>query len=808
MLIILYQLMSKWKVRYQFNSWHILFLIYIVIVLSVNRFSGDYNYISFIGVVTYVDLIYFSIFLFVVLAIINKKRILFPKEENDRQDINENLLLHDNPIVSIDEDIFDFKDEINKLLEYIQTLDKSKTWSIAILAKWGIGKTSFMNILYEGLKTKDLEILHFNPRDSKNYKNIQEDFFVLLSCCLSKYNAKCSNTMKKYMSALQLIDTRWGIEKFLNLYKIFDKEELKDRIKETFSSLQNRVVVIIDDFDRLSKEEILEVLKLIDGNAAFTNLTFITAYDKEQVNRALCESYNSNDACFVDKFFNLEYYIPPRPYSYILNYMCEKLCSLLGLENKDKQDILKFFKFNSSIFSDYLPTIRDAKRYINQVYVDFKYVIGDVIIGEFLLVQLIKYRYPEEYRKLFNKNDYLEYSNAILAKNYLCVKEGFSEPPVILPILKLLFPRDIPNKTYLHICEVKSFENYFVNYISHNIRVQDMKVLFYKEFNEITKTIDNWIGNNISDEFISYLINKYKENLMTCSEYIKYSEMVTYLACNRPESRIYWMFVNLFNEELIRDYQIDIEDYKIKLLNIVRKYDENYVLLSHIHFTYRTEKLDEKEILKDNEIWPEIKSAFINATNRTDIDEIDLLNWLYRCVDENNKSPKFPRLDSECIKAYRNRIDKNPSLYINNFVSLDYTNVLCELYWKQIFENENGFETFLENSKDKGIKNYERVWNFWQLYKANNYEPLTFKHQENVQEKIDNNFVEEMKLYKDIKDIEEEVASIPVYSSDMSEEERTKNKERLNELEKQLTAVKLKISLKNKVEYDIFSKKY
>jgi hypothetical protein len=65
-----------------------------------------------------------------------------------------------------------------------------------------------------------------------------------------------------------------------------------------------------------------------------------------------------------------------------------------------------------------------------------------------------------------------------------------------------------------------------------------------------------------------------------------------------------------------------------------------------------------------------------------------------------------------------------------------------------------------------------------------------------------------MKLYKDIKDIEEEVASIPVYSNDMSEEEKTKNKERLNELEKQLTAIKFKISLKDKVEYDIFSKNY
>ena len=820
MLIILYQLMSKWKVRYQFNSWHILFLIYIVIVLSVNRFSGDYNYISFIGVVTYVDLIYFSIFLFVVLAIINKKRILFPKEENDRQDINENLLLHDNPIVSIDEDIFDFKDEINKLLEYIQTLDKSKTWSIAILAKWGIGKTSFMNILYEGLKTKDLEILHFNPRDSKNYKNIQEDFFVLLSCCLSKYNAKCSNTMKKYMSALQLIDTRWGIEKFLNLYKIFDKEELKDRIKETFSSLQNRVVVIIDDFDRLSKEEILEVLKLIDGNAAFTNLTFITAYDKEQVNRALCESYNSNDACFVDKFFNLEYYIPPRPYSYILNYIEEKLCSRLGLSQQEKQDVRRLFTNKSLRFRDYLPTLRDAKRYINQVSVDFKYVKGDVIVYEFLLVQLIKYRYPEEYIKLFYKQDYLEYNNNLVAKNYLCINKKLSDALnstdniidefPILPILQVLFPRERYGSAYLHICDNKSFYNYFVNQISHHIRINDMRILFEKDFTEIKKAIDNWIEKGVSDEFINYLSNIEIEHLNSGEEYYKYSEMVTYIACRRPETKAYWMLLNMLNVKTIENINLNIDEYKAKLLGVIKEYDKNYVILGSLHYSYKTNNLEEKETLKDNEIWSEIKAEFIKATKRKDINETDLLNWLYRCVDENNKATKHPKLDSECIKAYKDRIERDPSFYINNFVYLKNASIhtdICvishETYWRQIFGNENNFEIFLRNCADKGIKKYVRVCNFWELYKANNYTPIQFNSQDNLQNIINNDFVNEIELLKNVKEIEKKVLSIPLESKGLSEDKKNEYKNILYVLQQQLRDIKLDIFLKDKIEFEI-----
>ena len=820
MLIILYQLMSKWKVRYQFNSWHILFLIYTVIVLSVNRFSGDYNYISFIGVVTYVDLIYFSIFLFVVLAIINKKRILFPKEENDRQDINENLLLHDNPIVSIDEDIFDFKDEINKLLEYIQTLDRKKTWSIAILAKWGIGKTSFMNILYEGLKTKDLEILHFNPRDSKNYKNIQEDFFVLLSCCLSKYNAKCSNTMKKYMSALQLIDTRWGVEKFINLYKIFDKEELKGNIKETFASLKNKVVVIIDDFDRLSREEILEVLKLIDGNAAFTNLVFITAYDKEQVNRALGESYNSKDACFVDKFFNLEYYIPPRPHSYILNYIEEKLCSLLDLTQYEKQDIRKQFTNKSLRFRDYLPTLRDAKRFINQLKVDFKYVKGDVFVGEFLLVQLIKYRYPEEYIKLFYKQDYLEYNNNLVAKNYLCINKKLSDASnstdniidefPILPILQVLFPRERYGSAYLHICDNKSFYNYFVNQISHHIRINDMRILYEKDFTEIKKAIDNWIEKGVSDELIDYLFNIEIEYLDSKEEYYLYSEMVTYLACKRPESRAYWLFVKIINNEYLKKYEYDLENYRKTIIEILRKYDSYYAILGSIHSSYKTNNLEEKEILNDKEIWSEIKSKFLEATKNTDIDETALLNWLYRCVDENNKATKHPKLDSECIKAYKDRIERDPSFYINNFVYLKnasiHTNICVishETYWRQIFGNENNFEIFLRNCADKGIEKYVRVCNFWELYKANNYTPIQFNSQDNLQNIINNDFVNEIELLKNIKEIEKKLLSIPSDIDYLSDDKKSEYKNQLNSLQQQLREIKLDISLKDNIESEI-----
>ena len=62
---------------------------------------------------------------------------------------------------------------------------------------------------------------------------------------------------------------------------------------------------MIDDFDRLTSEEIMEVLKLIDGNANFKNIIYIAAYDHEQMEKLLGESYIDKYNTIVDNQFKI-----------------------------------------------------------------------------------------------------------------------------------------------------------------------------------------------------------------------------------------------------------------------------------------------------------------------------------------------------------------------------------------------------------------------------------------------------------------------------------------------------------------------
>ena len=362
--VVAIDIRKKAKNRFQYSGAFAAALAFIAVVIVSYRFSGLYYYEVWLYGVSYVDLIVVMLFAYVcayVYANVQLCRISKRKDKNPAKRTEQHIL-RDWPIEKADEDILNINNEAVNVASELENLDRRKTWNLAITAPWGTGKTSFMNLIVNEISEKKFDILYFNPRDCKSYQSIQEDFFNELACLLSKYNSRCSSVMKDYMASLQLIDNRGIVEKLMNFYKIWNKASLKGDIKETFSRLHKRVLVLIDDFDRLSKEEIMEVLKLIDSNAAFNNLIFLTAYDKEQVNKALGSQYQTEEACFVDKFFNIEYCVPTRPYYMLANFLIDNLTKMLHADEAEKQAIRNSVNQNYDTYRSYLPTIRDIKR--------------------------------------------------------------------------------------------------------------------------------------------------------------------------------------------------------------------------------------------------------------------------------------------------------------------------------------------------------------------------------------------------------------------------------------------------------------
>ena len=218
--IVIYDIRRKYVVRYQYDKKVILTLFFVSYILVSCLLSDDYDYVNWILGISYVVVITLFCIAYIIAAIVNVCRS-FCKLYNGKDangDCTVGTILDDWPIEHSKDDIFDLEEEAIKLAEKMKVLDRKKTWSLAITAPWGTGKTSFLNLILEQISKKDFEVMHFIPRDSKSFKTIQEDFFTSIACVLSKYDSRCSKTLKDYMASLQLIDNRGVVEKFVNFW--------------------------------------------------------------------------------------------------------------------------------------------------------------------------------------------------------------------------------------------------------------------------------------------------------------------------------------------------------------------------------------------------------------------------------------------------------------------------------------------------------------------------------------------------------------------------------------------------------------
>ena len=63
---------------------------------------------------------------------------------------------------------------------------------------------------------------------------------------------------------------------------------IKARTRSFEDEQKQKIVIIIDDIDRLEGKEIFEVLRIIRNTAKFNNIIYIVAYDKDHVVGQLC----------------------------------------------------------------------------------------------------------------------------------------------------------------------------------------------------------------------------------------------------------------------------------------------------------------------------------------------------------------------------------------------------------------------------------------------------------------------------------------------------------------------------------------
>lgn len=276
---------------------------------------------------------------------------------------------------------------------------------IGIFGKWGEGKTSLLNFVKEGLKDcQNLKIVDYNPWMVSGQDALIKEFFSLLHSTVAD---STKDLIKKYgkvlsFSAKTIVNyivpgcgdlVEGGLEFLGDVANNYETSliDQKKAISEEFVKSKTHLVVMIDDIDRLDKEETHALFRLVRQVADFENTTYILAMDPDIVSKSL-STYYGQGKCedgrrFLEKIVQIPIQLPAIQERILSEVLHEKLTALFLQHHCEQMaNAERLSNMIGGVFSN----IRHVIRYINQLNFVLPAVKQEVNIEDLCLLESIK----------------------------------------------------------------------------------------------------------------------------------------------------------------------------------------------------------------------------------------------------------------------------------------------------------------------------------------------------------------------------------------------------------------------------------
>jgi len=358
---------------------------------------------------------------------------VFSSDSNDLK--HEVSFLSDLPLINPKNDKLNRMPIARGIAKSIIKKKNSDSFIIGIYGAWGEGKTTLLNFTESELEN-DINVIcvKFNPWLFGNINSLPEEFFNTIADTIIKSKLpicdnifsqlkewfkklKIGKSLKKYGRILNSFSLSFGVIQWSpgkssdELGGYLSSKELKKikyKINDFLLNQKIKIVLFIDDLDRLDKEEIFDVLKLVKLNADFYNTTFILAIDDKVVSDSIKDRYESESEFkgdeFLKKIVQVPINLPTIKYEKLQSYCIEHINTILFKEKiqLSEDDRSSFIHKFSKGFSRNITNMRTVKRYINGLMFSLPMLKNEVNHSDLMLIEGIRLFYPSLYNVIHN----------------------------------------------------------------------------------------------------------------------------------------------------------------------------------------------------------------------------------------------------------------------------------------------------------------------------------------------------------------------------------------------------------------------
>ncbi len=428
----------------------------------------------------------------------------------------------DRAIESTEDDVLDRAKFSQSFGQAILAYKEKESIVTAIYGDWGSGKSSVINMALESIEEscKDKEkdekpiVVKFNPWNYSDQNHLIALFFKELSFALRReeYGEEAKKVGEKlelysnFFTPLALIPDPSVNFVSLLIQKVFkgvggaakawgvayskDINATRTELNKLLEQQKRKIIIVIDDIDRLNNAEIRQVFQLVKMLGDFPNTIYILAFDRKIVVNALTKVQEGSGDDYLEKIIQFPVELPPISKPDLEKLLFSLLDTLIKEIPEEKWDETYWGNIYQSGIRYYFKTIRDVTRYINTLSFSFEIVRENVNAIDFIAITTLQVFEPDVYVGIRDNKDLFtgvfgdgyhssgeaEKKQAIVRCDEILERAKYLEKDQLIDLFSRLFPKlesIYKNMNYGHdwmeswrresrICHPELFDVYFM----------------------------------------------------------------------------------------------------------------------------------------------------------------------------------------------------------------------------------------------------------------------------------------------------------------------------------------------------------
>lgn len=295
---------------------------------------------------------------------------------------------------------------------------------ISVNGSWGLGKSTVLNFMLHYLEQVEEDkrptIVRFNPWWFSGREDLARLLIGQICAVLGEEESEFNKKLKKYLSDFTDVVSKLpsipGVTSlaWLKVGKFFADSVLKqpsifdykEKIDNLLIKRSKKILVVIDDIDRLSPDEIRDLFRAIKATANFSNVVYLLAFDTNVVVEALEQDFVASGQQYLEKIVQVPFEIPCPDQIALRQLLFKKLEQIISGTPNHLFDQMYWSNIYFDGIAKFINTPREIVRLINVLRATYPAVEGEVNSVDFIAMETLRVFRPEVYQTIRDNENF------------------------------------------------------------------------------------------------------------------------------------------------------------------------------------------------------------------------------------------------------------------------------------------------------------------------------------------------------------------------------------------------------------------